>query len=123
MQKVRNWINYDPKTDSTMEPVNKLPSMTEPDLTPTVQEMVERHNMGLPPIGERIAVYDEEHDIPDVSKMDLIDRARWIQHYDAEIQNLLTPKDATDAANKQMENDRQEKQVAEDAQDDLLIKD
>lgn len=120
--KVRDWMNYD-QSDSTMEPENKLPSMTVPDMTLSVQQIYERAQMGLPPEGERVPIYDEGMPFPDISRMDLVDRQLFIKHYQDEINNLLTPKEATQKASDQLKNDKEERKVAEAALDDLLVKD
>lgn len=121
-KQVRNWLNYE-STPEGYEPENKLPSMTIPDLTISVKELVERMQMGLPPEGERVAVYDEGKAMPDLSRMDLADRQLFIKFYQDELNNLLTPQEATEVANKQLVNEKEEKKVSEAALDDLLIKD
>lgn len=79
--------------------------------------------MGLPPEGERVPIYDEGMPFPDISRMDLVDRQLFIKHYQDEINNLLTPKEATQKASDQLKNDKEERKVAEAALDDLLVKD
>ena len=120
--KVRNWLTYESGPEG-YEPENKLPSMTIPDLSISVKELVDRMQMGLPAEGERVAVFDEGKAMPDLSRMDLADRQLFIKFYQDELNNLLTPKEATDAANAQMANEKEEKKTAEAALDDLLIKD
>lgn len=123
MQKVRNWLNYEPETDSTHEPENKLPSMTVPDLSLTPQQLEERMRMGLPPEGERIPIYDEGDPYPDISRLDLVERQQFIQHYDAEIKKLLTPKEATEAAFDQSQKEKAEQQKADDAYNEVIEQD
>ena len=120
--KVRNWLTYESGPEG-YEPENKLPSMTIPDLSISVKELVDRMQMGLPPEGERVAVFDEGKAMPDLSRMDLADRQLFIKFYQDELNNLLTPKEATEAANAQLANEKEEKKIAEAALDDLLIKD
>lgn len=121
-KQVRNWLTYESGPEG-FEPENKLPSMTIPDLTISVKELVDRMQMGLPPEGERVAVYDEGKAMPDLSRMDLADRQLFIKFYQEELNNLLTPKEATEAVNAQLANEKEEKKLAEAALDDLLIKD
>ena len=120
--KVRNWLTYESGPEG-YEPENKLPSMTIPDLSISVKELVDRMQMGLPPEGERVAVFDEGKAMPDLSRMDLADRQLFIKFYQDELNTLLTPKEATEAANAQLANEKEEKKIAEAALDDLLIKD
>lgn len=122
MTKIRNWINRD-ESDSSFEPVNKLPSMTVPDLSMTVKEIVERSQMGLPPEGERVPIYDEGDPYPDISRMDLVDRQNFIKYYKEKIEDLLTPKEATEQAEKLLENDKQETEVLETAYRDKILND
>lgn len=60
----------------------KQPSMTIPDQTMTISELLRRHANGLPYSGPQVPVYDENIDgedpdfddyMPDLSKMDLAD--------------------------------------------------
>lgn len=120
MQKVRNWINYDPSTDSTSEPENKLPSMTVPDLTFSVQELVERAKMGLPPEGERVPIFDEGMPFPDISRMDLVDRQEFIKHYQNQINDLLTPKEATEKTMELLAKEKAEVVKADQANAEVL---
>lgn len=119
-QKVRNWVNYDPGYDSTSELHNLLPSMTVPDLSLTVAELLERSQMGLPPEGERLPIYDEGDPYPDISRMDLVDRQNFIKYYQREIENLLTPKQATEQALQSLNREKSEQEVVENAIDQKL---
>ena len=113
-QKVRNWLNFD-ETDLSYEPVNKLPSMTVPDQSLTVPELYERMQMGLPPEGEKFPIYDEGQPYPNISKMDLTERQQFTKHYEKLINDLLTPKEATEEAQKLVEHDNAEKNATEQA--------
>lgn len=49
-------------------------SKTIPDQAMSVREIIERSVRGLPTTGARVPVYlGDDHDLPDVEKMDLID--------------------------------------------------
>lgn len=53
---------------------NTLPSLTVPDQTMSIKEIMRRFAQGLPMEGEKVPVYDgEENDLPDSRTMDLAD--------------------------------------------------
>lgn len=59
--------------------VNKEPSKTVPNQTLTIAEMVKRHRSGRPIEGSSTTpVYSGEELLPDLSKMDLIDKHAYI---------------------------------------------
>lgn len=64
---ITNQANYKPtpgeKVDST--------SMTVPDQSMSVQEMVNRYNSGLPMRGQKVPIFNGEDPLPDISNMDL----------------------------------------------------
>lgn len=120
--KVRNWLNWS-NEDDTFEKENKLPSMTVPDLSMSVKELVERSQMGLPPEGERVPIYDEGQPFPDISRMDLAERQQFIKHYQNEVEKLLTPAEATKEAMKELQNEKQERKVLDEAYNDVLLDD
>lgn len=71
MKKVKNWLNFS-QFDKDLEE-NSQPSITLPDQSMTIKQMLERHSKGLP-----IALYGgeaiyggEEDELPDLRKMDL----------------------------------------------------
>lgn len=122
MRKVRNWLNVD-ITDSTCEAPNTLPSMTVPDLSMSVKEIIDRANMGLPPEGERVPIYDEGNDMPDISHMDLADRQRYIEYYRKELEETNERIEAFKNANERLKNEREEQKVLEEAYKDNLLDD
>jgi|SRR5882724_3121103 len=58
--------------------VNKEPSKTVPGLAMTIQDMIARHRKGLPIDESRGALYQGDEFHPDFDRMDLIDRAAYI---------------------------------------------
>lgn len=53
----------------------KLPSLTIPDETMSIREILSRHARGLPISGQKVPLYEGEEDImPDLRHMDLADR-------------------------------------------------
>ena len=46
------------------------PSMTVPDQSMTIREIMDRHRRGLP-TDTRTPIFDDENDLPDIRKMDL----------------------------------------------------
>lgn len=57
---------------------NYQPSKTVPGLTMTIAEMVARYRKGLPIDESKGALYQGDDIMPDISKMDLIDRQNYI---------------------------------------------
>lgn len=82
--------NYNrPKYKGTLRPEkNKLPSMTVPDQTMSIKEILDRHTRGLPIAGQKIAFYDPEDDMPDLSKMDLAERQEHMEAAAEEIKAI-----------------------------------
>lgn len=76
-------MNFRTKYNRKEQPkgeVNTLPSMTVPDQSMSIQEIVRRYASGLPLGGERVPFYmDEDTDLPDLSKMDKIERLETLR--------------------------------------------
>lgn len=53
--------------------VNDLPSMTVPNDSMSVMEIIDRFSRGLPVTGRRVPVYNGDVDLPNTAKMDLAD--------------------------------------------------
>lgn len=58
---------------------NEEPSMTVPDQSMSVREIMDRFARGLPVSGHKVPVYDGEEDLPDMKKLDLSERAEMIE--------------------------------------------
>lgn len=67
---------------------NRQPSMTVPNQSMSVAEMIDRHNAGLPIQGSANPMYYGEIDFPDFSKMDLIDLQEFKEATQMRIQEL-----------------------------------
>lgn len=61
-------------TSNHHEAVTELPSLTIPDQTLTVKQLMDRFSRGLPLDGAKIPVYHGDEFIPDFEKMDLVDK-------------------------------------------------
>lgn len=72
--------------------VNTSPSMTVPDQTMSVREIMDRYARGLPVGGSRLPQYDEEDDMPDIKTLDLVERQELAYQYGQEIDMLRKPK-------------------------------
>lgn len=60
--------------------VNNKPSMTVPDQSMSLRELLDRFARGLPTGGQKTEIWHgEDEDMPDTSKMDLIDRMDLIE--------------------------------------------
>lgn len=59
---------------------NTKPSMTVPDMTMSIKEILQRFAKGIPISGEKVPIYDGDEDFfPDVNNMDLADRQAFIE--------------------------------------------
>lgn len=75
--RIKTWMQADlfPKVHEK----NNEPSKTVPGLSMTILEMVKRHRQGLPIDESKGALYQGgEEPLPDLSKMDLVDRAAYM---------------------------------------------
>lgn len=77
------------KFPTTKEERNYSPSMTIPDQSLSVKEILDRFARGLPLEGQRVPIYDgEENDMPDITHMDLADQQTIKENYQAELEEL-----------------------------------
>lgn len=89
MSKVRNSLNY--ATDHypfIKGEVNVGPSMTVPDQTLSIQEILDRFARGLPVSGGRAPIFDEEDELPDLRTLDLAERQELKERYTAELDQI-----------------------------------
>lgn len=92
---------------------NTKPSMTIPDQTLSIREIVKRFANGLPVNGERVPMYEEHESentgyMPDPTTMDLAEREEYVNAIDEQIReinkaNRQKQKEAYDFAQKQNE--------------------
>lgn len=68
--------------------VNNEPSMTIPDDSMSIKEILDRYARGLPLGGERVPVYNGEEYIPDLETLDLVDRAELMEMNSNRIKEL-----------------------------------
>lgn len=69
--------------------INPAPSMTQPDQSMTIQEIMRRFANGMPLEGQRVPLYEGEDAIPiDIACMDLIDREEAIRTSTEELNAL-----------------------------------
>lgn len=64
-------------------------SMTIPDQTLSIRDIMRRFAAGLPIDGEKVPIYDgEDSDMPDLKNMDLAERQEYIETAKAELSDL-----------------------------------
>lgn len=82
MTKLRNSLTA--RESVPIGDINKLPSMTDPDQTISIKDLIQRHVDGVP-LGTREyePVYSEE-DLPDFESMDIEELAQWRHHLSEE---------------------------------------
>lgn len=84
--RVRNPFNYVEYVGEE----NDEPSMTVPDETMSMREILVRYAKGLPIDGGRNVYYDENDDLPDIKTLDLAERQQLAEHYKQEIESIKT---------------------------------
>lgn len=109
--------------------VNLQPSLTVPDQTMSIQELMSRHVRGLSLGGTNVPIYEgEEDDFPDLSRMDKIDRIEALRDAQKELMEIkeqlnqkkktIEDKKRRDAIDKEIEKElaaaRKEKQKLEE---------
>lgn len=70
---------------------NDEPSLTIPDQTMSIKEILSRYASGLPVGGQKTALYDEtesEEYFPDPRYMDLAERQEYAENYKQEFQAI-----------------------------------
>jgi hypothetical protein len=78
--------------------VNDEPSLTIPDQTMSIKEILNRFASGLPIDGQKVPIYDEsesEEYFPDPRYMDLADRQEMAENYKQELQAYQTKAEET----------------------------
>ena len=84
--RVKNSLNYD-YTEEKGE-INTLSSMTIPDQTMSIRNIVDRYTRGLPVTGFT-PVYDgEDFYMPDPKTLDLVERAEMLENIKQEVESL-----------------------------------
>lgn len=68
--------------------VNTMPSMTVPDQSLSITQIMQRYARGLPLEGVRVPIYDEENDMPDFRRMDLAEKEQFIKMYSEELSQI-----------------------------------
>lgn len=66
---------------------NDMPSMTIPDQSMTVREIIDRHTRGIPFEAGKVPVYNEDEYWPEYKKMDLTEREELKQKAQDTIDN------------------------------------
>jgi len=93
---------HNPKAD----PVPYAESLTIPNQSMTVLQMVQRYQKGLPIDGQAFPLYQGEDALPDISHLDLADQQQIVEAYAeqlADIKNRLQTKAKTEAEKKQLD--------------------
>lgn len=77
-KKVKNSLNYQWQFDTKPEE-NNLPSMTVPDQTMSIREIMQRHVRGLSSNVSHTEIWDgEDNDLPDPRTLDLAEKQELI---------------------------------------------
>lgn len=85
----RIWFNqYSKLPPKDHGEVNTLPSLTIPEQSMTVMELMQRHSAGLPLTGHRIPIFEGEDTMPDLEKLDLSERYALMEKAQKEFNEL-----------------------------------
>lgn len=76
--KIKNTLNA--KEFQKTGEVNNFPSMTIPDQTMTIKEILDRFTRGLPLDAGKVPIYEGEEFTPDLRYMDLAEREEFIEN-------------------------------------------
>lgn len=87
--------------------INDQPSMTVPDQTMTLKEILDRYAKGLPVNGNNaVPLYDEEDTLPDMRTLDLSERAELAEQFAEELHEIKSKDEKR--KKQQEENDKKE---------------
>jgi len=86
LHKIRTHWNRT-EADSPKEK-NVSPSMTVPDQTMSVKEIMDRYARGLPLGGQKVPIYEGEDFVPDLKNMDLADRQTLFEQAKEELADI-----------------------------------
>lgn len=64
------------------------PSLTIPDQTMSIQEIMRRYASGLPIGGQKVPMYEGDEEQPDFQHMDLVDRQAFMEEAAQELQEV-----------------------------------
>lgn len=70
--------------------LNTKPSLTVPDQSMTIAEIMRRFAQGLPMEGQKVPVYNGDTEVPDFRKMDLVDIQELRERNEENIKNIQT---------------------------------
>lgn len=100
--RVKNSINAHEYTVDVER--NGMPSMTVPDQTMSVREIMDRYARGLPIGGSRMPLFDEADELPDIKTLDLTEREDYREIFESELVNLKTKSKKTNVTDKVEQN-------------------
>lgn len=100
--RVKNSINAHEYTVDVER--NGMPSMTVPDQTLSVREIMDRYSRGLPIGGSRMPLFDEADELPDIKTLDLTEREDYREIFESELVNLKTKSKKTNVKDKVEQN-------------------
>lgn len=67
---------------------NRGVSMTIPDQSLSVKQIMDRYARGLPLEGAKVPIYDEGEELPDWNRMDLVEKAEAIEDAKQEVKDI-----------------------------------
>lgn len=92
--RTRQWRNLRWRTPYTYpefpsnNEINTQPSLTIPDQTMSIQEILSRYARGIEPDNVRTPIYEGEDAMPDISKMDLADQQAFREAVEEELDGI-----------------------------------
>lgn len=119
MRRVKNWLNAE--AFPTIGEINRKPSMTVPDQTMSMREILDRFARGLPLGGMKTPIFDEDDDMPDMRTLDLAERQELSEMYAEELDGIRLTREKNEAE-KALKRDAAEKKrlAMEKAYEDSL---
>lgn len=106
MEKTPFFTQFNPNKVERAGEFNQLPSATEPDLSLSLEQLLKHHTRGgkIDTSSIQEGHYFGDEEIPDISRMDLVEVQELEQHYKDE--QIRLKKRITELKKKQAENDK-----------------
>ncbi len=100
---------------------NRKPSLTIPDQTMSIREILVRFSRGLSIDGVKTPIYDEENDLPDFRTLDLAERQELAEIYKNEIKYIKNSYNKVDKQDELKDNERvlEKESISGEPKDDL----
>lgn len=84
--KIKNMLNA--HESIKLGEVNTMPSLTKPDQSMTIREILDRYANGQPLTGQRVPMFDEGNDLPDPRTLDYAELDELASNFRSELKTI-----------------------------------